>query len=465
MACLGILAACGGEEQAGGQRGSGGRGGRSRPAASIPVRAEAAVRLEISKSVLKNTTLEAERWVDVRARRQGQIVQILKEEGDPVRKGDVLAELDSDDARLQVTQMEVAYLDAKRNYARVEKIFKSNLMSEEQFESAKTQLDRSSAQLDQAKLDLSYTRVTAPISGIVTMRGVEIGNVVTNNQVVFSVADFDPLLARIRVPEKEIGKIEVGQMARITVETEVEKAYSGRVKMISPVVDPESGTIKVTVEIPSRTSILRPGMFASVNIITETRPRALVIPKKALVLEGEGNQVFVMEKGEGGSKAQRRRVEIGFSDSDRLEIVSGVEEGEMVITVGQDGLRPGADVRMVGEGAQVAEAVGERRRGGRSGGETSGDARQGRRRSKGAAVASAPQGGGEQATGEGRRGRGGGDIKASQARMFERFPELKKVYDERVKKDPELATDINKWRAFVGEMRDQGIVSFGGRGR
>ena len=334
---------CGGESEQGGSAGQQGRRGRNQAAAAIPVKVEAAVLAEISKSVLKNTTLEAERWVDVRARRQGQVVQIMKEEGDPVTEGDVIAELDSDDAQLQVTQMEVAYLDAKRNFNRVEKIFKSGLTSEEQFESARTRQDRASAQLDQAKLNFNYTRIKSPITGIVTIRSVEIGNVVTNNQVVFSVADFDPLLARIRVPEKEIGNIAVGQEARISVETKQEVIFSGRVKMISPVVDPESGTIKVTVEIPSSGSVLRPGMFASVHIITETRKQALVIPKKALVLEGEGNQVFVFERGEEGGKAQRKRIEIGFSDSDRLEVVSGLQEGDLVITVGQDGLRPGAD--------------------------------------------------------------------------------------------------------------------------
>ena len=456
----GAVFSCGGEDQ---QAGGGGRGGRGGPpaAAAIPVKVATVVRAEIAKSVLKNTTLEADRWVNVRSRRQGQIVKIYKEEGDRVREGDVIAELDSGDARLQVTQMEVAHVDAKRSYNRVGKIFKSNLISEEQYESAKTQLDRTAAQLEQAQLNLSYTRIQSPISGIVTVRSVEIGNVVTNNQVVYSVANFDPLLARIRVPEKEIGRIEVGQVARITVETEGANTFKGRVKMISPVVDPESGTIKVTVEIPGSNSILRPGMFASVYIITETRPNALVIPKKALVLEGEGNQVFVFEAGENGGKARRERVEIGFSDSDRLEVTSGLSEGDQVITVGQDGLRPGADIRIVGAGAQSADARDAKppaATGGRGEGRARGGDGQVTSQTAGEDSGGRQRGGGFGGGG----GRGGGDIKDIQARMFERFPEVKKIYDERVKKDPELATDITKFRAFIGEMREKGIVTFGG---
>lgn len=457
-----VAVGCGSEQAETGRGAGGGRGGRNRSAAAIPVKAVPAVRTEISKSVLKNTTLEADRWVDVRARRQGQIVKIMKEEGDPVREGEVIAELESDDARLQVTQMNVAFVDARRNHDRIEKIFKRNLVSEEQFETAKTQMDRTAAQLEQAKLNLSYTRILAPIDAIVTSRNVEIGNVVTNNQVVFSVANFDPLLARIRVPEKEIGRIAVGQEARISVETEDAKPFKGRVKMISPVVDPESGTIKVTVEIPGKQSLLRPGMFASVYIITETRTNAIVIPKKALVLEGEGNQVFVFERGEDGGTAQRSRVEIGFSDSDRLEIVSGLEEGDLVITVGQDGLRPGAAVRIVGEGAQAASGEGgePRGRGGPGGARGEGG---GTGKTQVASESGGGQSGGGRPGRGGGGGRGGGDIKAMQARMFERFPEMKKIYTERVKKEPELATDVTKFRAFVGEMREKGIVSFGGR--
>ena len=452
----GAVFSCGGEDQQAGGGGRGGRGGRP-AAAAIPVKVATVVRAEIAKSVLKNTTLEADRWVNVRSRRQGQIVKIYKEEGDRVREGDVIAELDSGDARLQVTQMEVAHVDAKRSYNRVGKIFKSNLISEEQYESSKTQLDRTAAQLEQAQLNLSYTRIQSPISGIVTVRSVEIGNVVTNNQIVYSVANFDPLLARIRVPEKEIGRIEVGQVARITVETEGENTFKGRVKMISPVVDPESGTIKVTVEIPGSNSILRPGMFASVYIITETRSNALVIPKKALVLEGEGNQVFVFEAGENGGKARRERVEIGFSDSDRLEVTSGLSEGDRVITVGQDGMRPGADIRIVGAGAQSAPQGA--RPSAAAGGRREGRTRGGTQKGGDGQVTS-------QTAAEGSGGRGGGgDIKGMRTRMFERFPEVKKIYDERVKKDPELATDITKFRVFIGEMREKGIVTFGGRGR
>ena len=431
--CLGLLAiflvaACGDDSaETNAQRGGRGPGGR-KSAAAVPVKVDTVVRQDISDYILANTTLEAFQWVDVRSRTSGQVVATLKEEGDQVREGEVIARLDAAAARLQVTQMEVAYGDALRNFEREEKMFKRKLTSDERFENAKAQLDRTRAQLDQAKLSLSYTEILSPVEGVITIRQVELGNMVTGNQVLCSVADFDPLLARIRIPEKNIGKILVGQGARVTVESAPGRIFNGRVKMISPVVNPESGTIKVTIEIPAdKGGILRPGMFASVFIITETHERALVIPKKALVLEGEGDQIFVFERDTTGvGKATRKRVKLGFSDNEWLEILTGLQEGELVITVGQEGLRPGTAVRLVGEAA--------------------------------------PQ----TATGE-KKGAGGDDsaeIKQMQQRMFARFPDLKKAYLERVKKNPEIGKDMAKFRAFLGEMREKGVLpSTGGRPR
>ena len=506
------LFACGEEEaeqEQGGRAGRGGRGGRGGGAAA-PVKVETVKQGDISAYILKNTTLEAERWVDVRARRSGQVIAISKEEGDPVREGTVMARLDADAAQISVAQREVAYQEAKQRYEREDALFQRNLGSKQSYENAKTQFESAKAQLEQAKLDLSYTAIRSPIQGIMTLRNIEVGNMVTNNQVVASVAKFDPLLARIQVTEKDFGKITVGQTARITVEAAPEREFTGTVKMISPVVDPESGTVKVTVEIPrTDKSLLRPGMFASVYIITETRRNTLVIPKKALVLEGEGNQVFTFETDpeSGRGQAQRRRIEIGFTDSDRLEILNGLSQGERVITVGQEGLRPGSPVRLVGEAAPPAFAGrggqgrqgrgqmgqggqgragrGQMGQGGQRGGSTmaggEGQGRQGRGQmgqggQRGGSTMAGGEGQGRQGRGQmgqggqgrgfaGGQGRGGGDPTDRIKRMIERFPEVKTEYEKRVKDDPELATNMEKLRAFVAEMREKGLIQGrGGRG-
>ena len=426
---IAVLAGCG-EDERGPSRRGGQRGG-----VAVPVKVEPVSRRDISSSILANTTLEAFQWVEVRSRASGQVVEILREEGDRVNAGTVLARLDSEEPALQVKRMEVAYHDARRAHERDEKLFKRELLSKERYENSRGQMDRAQTELEQARLNLSYTSIVSPLAGTLTIRSVEVGNMVTANQAVFSVADFDPLLARIRIPEKNMGKVAIGQGAKVSVESAPDRVFQGVVKMISPIVDPESGTIKVTIRIPVRgNGILRPGMFASVHIITEVHRNTLVIPKKALVHEGEGNQVFVYERDgeQGGGKAVRRKVGMGFSDNEHTEILSGLAEGEQVITVGHDGLRPGTAVRLVGEGVPETTVAGDGMSGGREGGRTAG---------------------GDNA-----------QLNEMKERMFARFPDLKKAYDARVKEDPDLAKSSEKWRAFMGEMRRKGILpARGGR--
>ena len=135
--------------------------------------------------------------------------------------------------------------------------------------------------------------------------------------------------------------------------------------MISPEVDPESGTVKVTLEVPA-SGLLKPGMFCTVRIITASRPNALVIPKKALVLETDADDVFAVEDG----KVKVVDVKLGFVEGDRVEVVSGLEEGMQVVTVGHEGLKDGSPVRVVGEGEPVAVAPPEG--GGAAGGQGGG---------------------------------------------------------------------------------------------
>jgi len=353
------------------------------------VKVEGVRREDISAYIQTNTTLEAEHAVDIRSRVAGQVMGVLVEEGDRVQGGMVLVRLDGRAADYQARQMQVAYEDAKRTFERLEKMHDRNLTSSEQYEAARAQVERTKAQYEAARLTLEYTEIVSPISGVVTARTVEMGNTVTANQSLFAVADFDPLVARIRVTEKEIRNIRVGQGARIAAEAVPDRSFRGAVKMISPVVDPESGTVKVTVEVPEGQDVLRPGMFVSVYIITATHQNALIIPKRALVLEGgETDQVYVFDEG----KARQVKIEMGFVDNERVEVLAGLKEGEQVITVGSEGLRPGSAVRLVGEGGEKAK--GERRKA------------EGKASEPGASATGKQKAEGEKQQGEGRKAEG-----------------------------------------------------------
>lgn len=338
-----LLLACGTEDGSGasGDRAGGGR----RPAgeAALPVKTEAVTRGEITRYVETHARLEAERWVEVVARTQGLAQRLAAEEGDRVREGQVLVQLEKDELRLQVASAQVARDQAASAFERTEALHARQLVSQEEFESAGNARDNAEVALREAKLRLDYADIRAPIGGVVMVRSVERGDMVRANDVVYAVADLDPLRATIRVPEKSMNQVRPGQEARIHVDPAPDRTFPATVRMIAPGVDPASGTVKVTLDVPTDPA-LRPGMFATVRIITDRRADALVISKKALLLETDEDDVFVARDGH----AERVRIELGYTDGDRVQVLSGLHEGDAVITVGQEGLKENAAVRIVG---------------------------------------------------------------------------------------------------------------------
>lgn len=323
------------------QRGNTAGMGR-RQSEAVPVKATEAKLDDISAYILKPASLEAEKEVDILAQTMGFVTHRYVEEGDLVKKNQILLALDR-------SEMEIAYREAKarmenqqREFDRSQRMLEQNLISQEVFDAQKFQYETAESQYDRARLDLSYTRIRAPFTGIITRRDVDIGDYVRVNLPVFQIADFIPILARIYVSEKDMHQVQVGQNARITVDTIPDTSFTGTVIMVSPVVDPQSGTVKVTVEVEDERKILKPGMFCSVFIITEVHSDVVVIPKRALLMDSEEDIIFIINEG----AASRRNIEVGFIDQDRIEVLKGITAGELVITVGQEGLRDGAAVRI-----------------------------------------------------------------------------------------------------------------------
>jgi len=407
-------------------------GGGNGSGEAIPVQFEEVKSEDISSFIMTTTTLEAEKQVDIIAKVPGWVDKIFVEEGDLVRKNKALAELDKREHNIAVKEAEVKVNNTKALLDRAEQMFQDNLFSKEELEKKRFDHESALAQLDKAKLNFDYAAIKAPFTGVITKREIYLGNMVTTNQVLFSIGDFDPLLAKIYVPEKEIGKLQPKQRAKLTVEMMQEKEFWGEIKMISPVVDPQSGTVKVTIEIKDKEKILRPGMFASVYIITDTHEEARVIPKKALLLESAEDVVFKYDNG----IAKKVSIVKGFEDGDRIEILAGLDFGDKVITVGQEGLRDGAAVRTPDE--KVAS------------GETSARSPEG-----------SPHGSNPNMSGS------DGQLSDEQIEtylgMMLNNPEIKKEYDKRVKKDPALKTDKEKKLAFLNDMRSKMGGGMGGQ--
>ncbi|MBI4639413.1 MAG: efflux RND transporter periplasmic adaptor subunit [Candidatus Tectomicrobia bacterium] len=215
------------------------------------------------------------------------------------------------------------------------------------FDEALFQLEMAQAQYDEMKLKKEDTLIRSPLSGIVAERMIQIGEMVNQNKKTFSIVTPIPLQAKIYLPQRDLGKVTIGREARLRVESAPGREFLGAVKRISPVVDPKSGTAKVTIELQDSQGVLRPGLFASVSIVTESHPNTLVIPKRALISESTEQSVFIVEDG----KALKKKVKVGLTEGDQVEIVSNLTEREKVVTVGQEGLQNGSRVRIIGEGS------------------------------------------------------------------------------------------------------------------
>ncbi len=345
----------GGQRAAGGQWGGGPGEGET---AAVPVEVAAVKRQSVASYIQTNGSLEAENDVEILARAQGPIVELRTEEGRRVAKGQVMARIDPKQAAAQVEIAKVTLREAERAFQRAKETFEEQLISQADYDAALAAKEGAEATLLDRQVQLDYTEIKAPFSAVVVDRAIKLGDTVSPNQILFRISDFDPLLCKIQVPEKELPRLHQGQPAYLTVEAWPGERFEAGVLRLSPVVDATTGTVRVTLAVQGQ-SKLRPGMFASVYLEIDRHQDALTIPKSALSLESLGDTVYVVD----GDVAARRAIELGYEEADTVEVASGLEESDHVIVVGQDGLSDGTPIRIL-EGPGAERAAPRQARGG-----------------------------------------------------------------------------------------------------
>ena len=284
--------------------------------------------------------LEADAEALVVARTGGEITAILIEEGDYVEAGQVLARLDGARQRLAAEQARANHRKLLQEYKRNLELHDKGLVSAGAFENIKYEVDALEAAYELARLDLSYTEIRAPISGVVSERLVKLANTVNSSEVLFRIADPESLVASLYVPQRELNRFRTGQAAEMSADALPGDIYAARVQRISPTVDAEKGTFKVTLEVKESDHPLVPGMFTRINIVYDTHENALTVPAAAVSDEDSVHSLFVVDNG----VARRVDVTTGYISRDRVEILSGIDENARVIVIGQNGLKDGARV-------------------------------------------------------------------------------------------------------------------------
>ncbi len=336
---------------AGGQRG---RGGEPRPA--IPVAVQPATQGAIASYYKATATLEAEKEAQVLARASGLVEAIAVEEGDFVVAGAPLLTIDNDEYRLRLKQAEARTANLRSKFNRLEAMIAEELSTQEEFEAARSELASAEADESLARLSLSYTMVRAPFTGRITSRLVNLGQNLALNTPLFVIADFEPLLARVHVPIREFKKLRRDQLVDLVLDSNGTR-LKGRITLISPVIDPSSGTIKITVEVNEYPAGTRPGDFAEVQIVTERRDNVVLVPRAAVITDKGETVVFVAAPVAGADQAERRVVTVGFTDDQNAQIIDGVAVGESVVVKGQRSLKHGTALKVLtSEGAGESAA-------------------------------------------------------------------------------------------------------------
>ena len=259
-----------------------------------------------------------------------------------VARGDAIASLNGRGARLAVESAKIKHSGARMTRERAAALAGQRLVSNEELEKAATDGDLAKQELTQAKWELSRTRVAAPISGRITKRHVQVGQYVGVGDPLVEVTDFSTLLARIYIAERDAMRLELGREVQFVLQADTAIRFAGHVRRISDVVDTQSGTVEVTLEVKDAPAGVRSGSFVGVRLVRERVDQARWLPREAVVRTPVGAHVFVYD----GETVARRRVKLGLEQSGIVQIKDGIKTGDRVVLAGHGNLEDGAKVRL-----------------------------------------------------------------------------------------------------------------------
>lgn len=310
--------------------------------ATIPVPVEVAYphRSDIYATYEATAAIGSDADAPVVARVAGELVELLVEEGDTVKAGQVLARLDGERLRLEMLSAKADLARASREYKRNVDLHKRGLISASMFEGLKYDLAALEATYKLKQLNYDYSNIRATIAGVVSSREIKPGQAVNVDDVAFRITDPKELIAYLQIPQTQLPKFSAGQTALLQVASMPGIEFPATIVRISPTIDTRTGTFRATVMIDNQKGELAPGMFGRFTVAYEKHSNALVVPSTALLDEDEQATVYVVRD----DQVVRRLVETGIESDGEIEILGGLGENEQIVVTGHGGLREGSKV-------------------------------------------------------------------------------------------------------------------------
>lgn len=303
-------------------------------------------------------SLRTPEHVTLSPKKAGIISKIYVKEGDRVKSGQVLVQLDEVDARLQMERAEArvreaeASLETNRNtLGRYQRLLESKVIPQQTYDDLSLKVKLDEARLDLARTELNLARqnlldhqIVSPIEGVISLKIASIGehvNVAPKDEIL-TIVQMDPLELEFYIPENWAGRVHKGSLIQFNVKAFSDEKHSALLQFISPTVDPATRNVKMKAIAPNPHHRLKPGYFAEVSLPAGGNPNGIAVPESALFSQEGKRFAFVVKDG----IASRREVETGIRFDGKVEILKGIQKGEKVVTVGHEQLTEGERVRI-----------------------------------------------------------------------------------------------------------------------
>jgi membrane fusion protein (multidrug efflux system) len=384
--------------------GAGPAGGAGRAPAVEVAKVESMTLVDETQAV---GSLRSRQGVMLRPEVGGRVKQIFFNDGQRVRKGQLMVQLEDQLQQAQVAQARAELSIAEANHKRNQELVAQNFISQRSLDESAAALEVSRAKLSLAQATLQRLQVLAPFDGITGLKQINVGDYLKDGADMVNVEDIDAVLLDFRLPERFQAKVRAGQKAQLTVDALPGRPFTAIVQAVDPLIEANGRSVGVRGCIDNRQQQLRPGMFARVNAVFGARENALVIPEEAII--PQGGRTFVVKVVQGAKPdervSERVAVKVGLRQPGKVEIVEGLAAGDTVVTAGHQRLqKDGTAVRMV----ELPQAAGGKPGGppGQPGSAGPGAPAAGASPAGAAAPGAGPQG--ARASGTGRPGQGAG---------------------------------------------------------
>jgi membrane fusion protein (multidrug efflux system) len=311
----------------------------------------AVARMEAWESVLISVgSLAAVQGVTVTAELAGKIVNIAFKPGTLARAGDLLVQQDtsSEEAQLRATEATVAL--AKLNLERLGKLLSERTISQSQFDNADAQFKQAVAQSDNIRATIAKKTIRASFAGRLGIRLVNVGQMLNPGDAIVSLQSLDPIFVDFLLPQQQLAQVQTGLPVRVVTDALLGEVVDGKITAINPQVDSATRNIRIQATIPNAEERLRPGMFVNVAVVLPAKTKVLCIPATAVLYAPYSDSVFVVEEktdeksGKAGRAVRQQFAQLGEKRGDFVAIVSGLKEGDTVVTTGVFKLRNGQSV-------------------------------------------------------------------------------------------------------------------------